>query len=231
MRTFRSRKGPFGERPFFTQDEIERTCVEALRATDLYPTRPEPIRIDRFIEKFFIVTPTYENLGPGILGVTKFGKRGVQAVIVSRTLDEENTRVSERRVRSTLAHEAGHGLLHAHLFALDESCVLFGERLASGPKVLCREEAAPGRAWYNGDWWEYQANRAIGSLLMPRALVDRAVDPFMVSVGSLGLKEMDRLRHKEAADHLSDTFDVNRAVAAIRLDELYAARSSTQQSL
>jgi hypothetical protein len=35
---------------------------------------------------------------------------------VSRFLEEQNTVPARRRVRSTAAHEAGHGLLHGPLF-------------------------------------------------------------------------------------------------------------------
>src|SRR3989441_11554119 len=69
----------------------------------------------------FRSTPTYEDLDKGVLGFTQFGRTGVQAIVVARALDEDGTRPAERRIRTTLAHEAGHGLLHAHLFALDRS--------------------------------------------------------------------------------------------------------------
>jgi hypothetical protein len=53
----------------------------------------------------------YEDLGAGILGLTKFGKKGVKEVIIAQYLDEQNSQSGERLIRSTIAHEAGHGLL------------------------------------------------------------------------------------------------------------------------
>ena len=108
------------ERPHFQLREIEETCSSELRKVGLYPSAPEAIRVDRFIEKRFNVTPRYEDLPDGVLGFTRFGKGVVVEIVVSRALDEGGTKVAERRLRSTLAHEAGHGLLHAYLFALGE---------------------------------------------------------------------------------------------------------------
>src|ERR1039457_2894087 len=120
MKTFRSESGPFAERPHFEPSEIDRICDDELRKVGLYPSLPEAIRIDRFVEKRFGVVPLYEDLPEGVLGFTKFGKRGVEAIVISAALDAEKGKVAERRVRTTLAHEAGHGLLHAYLFAIDE---------------------------------------------------------------------------------------------------------------
>jgi hypothetical protein len=38
--------GPFQERPFFKQEEIEDMCRTELAKWKLLPTEPEPIRID-----------------------------------------------------------------------------------------------------------------------------------------------------------------------------------------
>src|SRR6266480_1646754 len=128
MRSYRPKSGPFQERPYYETQEIERICEDALREVDLLPSSPSPIRIDRFIEKHFGVTPVYEDLEKGVLGFTEFGPNAVQSVVVARTLDEEGTKPAERRIRATLAHEAGHGLLHAHLFVLgNQSKPLFGD--------------------------------------------------------------------------------------------------------
>ena len=148
MKNFRPKSGPFQERPYYESHEIERICEDALRQVDLLPSSPSPIRIDRFIEKRFTVTPIYEDLDKGVLGFTEFGPKGVQSVVVARALDEEGTKPAERRIRTTLAHEAGHGLLHAHLFVLGkQSKPLFGDFTKSNaPKVLCRDipNTSPG---------------------------------------------------------------------------------------
>jgi hypothetical protein len=224
MKTFRSKSGPFAERPHFKPSEIDRICVDELRKEGLYPNSAEAIRIDRFIEKRFRVVPQYENLPDGVLGFTKFGKDGVEAIVISAAFDAEKSKVAARRVRTTLAHEAGHGLLHAYLFALGEKPLhLFDADSHSDHKILCRDvqgDERKARA-YDGRWWEFQANRAMGGLLCPSGLVLEAMKPYLVSTGSLGAVTVDEKRREEAARALAEIFDVNPAVTKIRINELY----------
>jgi len=65
MRTYRTNAGPVRERPYYKLREIEDICTEALRQVDLYPSTPEPVRIERFIEKRFGVHPEYGELPDG----------------------------------------------------------------------------------------------------------------------------------------------------------------------
>jgi hypothetical protein len=212
MKTFRSKSGPFSERPHFEPNEIDRICADELRKAGLYPSLPEAIRVDRFVEKRFGVVPQYEDLPEGVLGFTKFSKIGVDAIVISAALDAEKGKVAERRVRTTLAHEAGHGLLHAYLFALDEKPLhLFDADSHSDHKILCRDvqgEERKSRA-YDGRWWEFQANRGIGGLLCPRALVQVAMEPYLVTRGSLGAVTLDENLREVAVRALADIFDVN----------------------
>ena len=162
-------------------------CCDELRGVGLLPSSPEPIRIDRFIEKRFNVSPQYEDLPDGVLGFTRFGKNGVKAVVISAALDAEGGKVAARRVRTTIAHEGGHGLLHAHLFALDEIPLhLFDQDSHSGDQILCRDVHGDEKKAhrYDGRWWEVQANRAMSSLLCPRPLVQEAMKPFLVACGT-----------------------------------------------
>jgi hypothetical protein len=233
MRSRRTRGHSLRERPFYKDDEIERICEDSLRSVSLMPDLPSPVRIDRFIEKKFGVAPTYEDLPDGILGFTAFGTKGVQAVCVSRSLDDGG-KVGERRVRSTLAHEGGHGLLHAHLFGLQDCKPLFGDASdPTKPKVMCRDEAAGGTTGpgYDGRWWEFQANSAMGCLLLPKVLVERVLEPYFVSRGLLGLKNLDPDRRNEASRETSEVFNVNPVVAKLRLERLFPAASDRQLTL
>jgi hypothetical protein len=228
MKAIRSRSGPFSERPHFEPSEIDRICVDELRTEGLYPNSPEPIRIDRFVEKRFGIVPRYEDLPEGVLGFTEFSKKGVAAIVISAALDAEGGKVAERRVRTTLAHEAGHGLLHAYLFALEEKPLhLFDGDSHSDHQILCRDvqgEQLKSRA-YDGRWWEFQANRAMGGLLCPRALVQEALKPYLVPSGSFGGVALDQRRREEAVRTLAEIFDVNPIVTKIRVNELYAAET------
>jgi hypothetical protein len=235
MKTYRTRSGPFTERPYYKDQEIEGICLDELRAAGLYPATPAPIRIDRFIEKRFGVSPTYEDLGDGILGLTKFGSKGVQEVIVARSLDEDGGKPAERRIRTTLAHEAGHGLLHAHVFlSMSKEQSLFGDYTdPKAPKVLCRDVTGTTalRPGYDGRWWEYHANRAIGAFLLPRPLVYMALEPLMVKRGALGMSVLESAKRGEAVAVLTEVFDVNPAVAKIRLEDVYPAADENQLTL
>jgi hypothetical protein len=228
MKTYRPKSGPFSERPHFEPSEIDRICADELRKEGLYPNSPEAIRIDRFVEKRFNVVPQYEDLPGGVLGFAKFTKKGVEAIVVATALDAEKGKVAERRVRTTLAHEAGHGLLHAYLFALDEKPIhLFDADSHSDHKILCRDVQGGERKSraYDGRWWEFQANRAIGGLLCPKTLVQEALKPFLVPIGSLGAVSLDEKRRDEAVRTLADIFEVNSIVAKIRITELYPAET------
>lgn len=233
MRTYRSSRGPFSERPYFSESDIENLCTEELRKVSLLPAEPQPIRIERFIEKRFGITPLYEDLPNGILGFTRFTAKGVDSISVSRALAEEGEKVSERRINSTLAHEAGHGLLHVHLFAVGSQPErLFGDDFdPEVPTILCRDDKT-GRPAYDGRWWEFQANQTIGALLLPKALAHQAlVSKLLVSAGTFGLPRLNEKDRARAVELLADTFNVNPAVAKIRLEQLFPANESTQLTL
>lgn len=236
MKSYRTRSGPLAERPYYASSEIERICESELRSVGLWPTGPEPIRIERFIERRFGITVSYDDLPSTVLGWTKFGPGGVEAVVVARSLVEEAGRVSERRVNTTLAHEGGHGLLHAHLFRFgDQGYSLFPSGSdVEDCRILCREHEDEGKrrtAAYSGRWWEFQANLAMGALLLPAKLVTTCLEPVLVREGSFGLLRLNPSDHEPAARLLADTFDVNPIVARIRLAEIYPLGGDSQLTL
>src|SRR5271157_5588383 len=195
MKSFRA--GRTYKAPYFTPSQIDNVCCDELRGVCLLPSSPEPIRVDRFIEKRFKVSPHYEDLPDGVLGFTRFGKNGVKAVVISAALDAEGGKVAERRVRTTIAHEGGHGLLHAHLFALEEiPLYLFDEDSRSGDQILCRDVHGNDKKVhrYDGRWWEVQANRAMSGLLCPRPLVQESMKQFLSPVGLLGVEVLAETR-------------------------------------
>lgn len=213
MKVLRAQKGPFTERPYYELKDIEVMCVQELQSVGLYPQNPEPIRIDRFIEKRFNVVPEYEELEDGVLGLTTFGAKGVEKIIIAQSLDRESTKAAERRIRTTLAHESGHGLLHTHLFLLASKQPLL-DGFATSPQVLCRDVPVglTEKVSYDGRWWEYQANLVIGSLLLPRSLVMMALASF---ISSNGLSNREK-----AILEAAEIFNVNPIVAKIRINEI-----------
>jgi hypothetical protein len=224
MKTIKDKTGQFRNRTYYEAREIEDICTQELQALDLYPDSPQPIPIDRFIEKKFNVTHSYENLPSGILGYTKFAGSKVEQIIVAKSLDEAANLVADRKISTTLAHEAGHGLLHMDLFKASQSGPsLFGDE-DKKPQILCREVTGlevTDRKHYDGKWWEYQANMAIGALLLPRKLVFKSLEPLSVSVGMWGIRDLEQTKRAEAIILLSEIFEVNPVVARLRLQELY----------
>ncbi len=235
MKTLRAKTGPFLERPYFKSEEIERICIDELQAMKLYPGAPSPVRIERFIERKFNVTPIYDDLPKDVLGYTEFGENGVQAIVISRALSEEGTKTAEYRLNTTLGHEAGHGLLHSYLFALaSQSSPLFNDEDVSSTKILCRNQGEPAsgaRNRYDGRWWEYQANQCMSALLLPKPLVAMCMSSYLENQGVLGIAILPGTQREHAALHLADVFQVNPVVARIRIAELYPKIDEKQMVL
>jgi hypothetical protein len=226
MKEFPTKEGPFPLRLMYDLKEIDDICLGALREAKLLPAEPEAIKIDLFLEKYFEVPLVYEDLGEGIMGSTVFNSRGmVTGFTIAPWIEEDGTEVSDRRVRSTLAHEGGHGLLHSRLFMAEQTGSLFGDSFdAVRPKnFLCRSRdinpGATGQPRYDGQWWEWQANRAIGGLLLPKPLVLKLITPLLED-SSFG-KTLGALNRSKAEGAVSEAFDVNPVVARIRLQEMY----------
>ena len=230
MRESRTKEGRFPLRLFYEAREIDDICLDALRQSKFLPAAPEPIKIDIFLEKYFGVIVAYEDLGKGIMGSTVFNSKGaVTGILIAPWIEEDGTATAERRVRSTLAHEGGHGLLHPKLFIAEQTGDMFAH-LNPAPKTprnfLCRNSdispSASAIPKYDGQWWEWQANRAIGGLLLPKPLVRNLVTQFIEDTQfGPALKESCR---PQAEKTVAETFDVNPVVARIRLQEMFPAQ-------
>ena len=221
MRKVPTPSGRFAFQLYFDDvGEIDEICLEALKKQSLLAPTPTPVRIERFVEKQFRTTVRYEDLGPDNLGCTIFNSSGaVEAILVSRSLEEQNTTPARRRVRSTVAHEAGHGLLHGSLFIGDN----FLDRGKNQRRILCRSEdiLVETQSSYRGRWWEFQANQVIGSLLLPRPLMNAFLDQSGVKPDSSGRCNLTLSERESLAKKAAMTFDVNPIVVRIRLDSLF----------
>ena len=221
MRKYPAVSGPFEKALYFEQEEIEDVCETALMSVGLYPDNPSPIRIERFLEKKFGLSPEYADLPEGILGLTKFGPGGPEKVVLSMSLSDTEDKLSDRRIATTLAHEAGHILFHAELFQSHFKKYSEDERT-----VLCRDlPETSDRTLYKGRWWEHQANKAIGALLIPFGLLEKTVVPFLEATKKDKSKSqrpcLGPKQRQAAILRLSEIFDVNPVVAKIRLAETF----------
>ncbi len=212
---------------FSELDEIDRICLAALRQQNLLPEVPAPIRIDRFIEKQFGCPLTFDDMDPGFLGCCVFNPTGlVERIAIARFLGEDERPIAQRRVRSTYAHEAGHGLLHGCLFVEEQTPDLFTNHHEEKQRrrFLCRdgEVGQLSDRCYDGKWWEFQANRAIGGLLLPKLLVAEAVKPFAKVISPLGALVLEDSRREAAVHEVAAIFEVSQAAARFRLGEIFS---------
>jgi len=167
VKEYVDRRGRLPYRLWYEEAEIEEIVSRELRRAG-YPTLPgsRATDVEAFFELHLGLVPEYTWLPRGVLGATDFAADGGLRVQVSAELSNRAERdpAAEKLLRSTVAHEAAHVLLHRVLF-LKESSALFGG-LASRCE-LCRSVAFT-RPGYQGEWWEWQANRGMAALLLPR---------------------------------------------------------------
>jgi hypothetical protein len=227
MKERRDPTSPFGISLFFPGGEIDDICLKALKDNRCLPSEPGVVEIETFIEKQFGCAAEYEDLGAGVLGFTSFGTDGRVLRMGANSKLFEGGSSGARRARTTFAHEAGHGLLHALLFINPPRSELFppGTFDASNRQIMCREEDLFEKRAYDGRWWEVQANQAIGGLLLPKGLVRTAAAPFL-SPDGLGLLVLQDSKREEAARALAEIFEVNPAAVAVRLEQLWPKSSA-----
>lgn len=214
--------GPFPRTIYIPESRIERICVDALAACGLLPQQPEPIRIDRFVEKQFALSTNYENLqgrfGYGVMGACQFNRNGeVQQILVDVALGEDESKLGERRCRSTLAHESGHGLLHGEIFSeklrADEEVASFGivdgkvcgSVYAEGFACRAMDDPSPRK---NDEWWEIQANKAMAALLLPKSLVTAQLRQVCAN---------PKTDLQTACSSISEVFNVSLTMARLRI--------------
>lgn len=217
-------RDPFGKRLYYKKKEINRICCQALRETECLPAIPQPIEIELFVEKYFNCSVAYRSLDPGVLGCTAFDANGkVSMIAISRNLFDTGSG-DRRRAWATIAHEAGHGLLHGRLFVGEiEEHPLFEDHIdRRRRRILCRKDDLGNRSGgYHGKWWEWQANQAIGGLLLPTNLVLECLGPLLKPVGTMGVSTLPTPIPEEVVQLVATKFEVNPVVAQIRLSELF----------
>ena len=226
MKQKQANTGPFLRRIYYEQREVESLCSEALATAGLLPETPRPVRIDRFVEKHFHAEVRAIEMKPGVMGAIRFDEAGkVLGVFVSKEVEADTSNAGRRRWRSTIGHEAGHGLLHALLFAeklltdnsqYDFDAVSDGEGRVRRDGFMCRpEEGGTSRRY---EWWEFQANMAMSCLLLPWKLVTLEAEPYRAHFADAAPDCRDQIA-EAAAVALSETFDVNPVMIRYRLKD------------
>lgn len=236
MTTGNQAAGPFCRRLFLPESHIESVTRDMLASVGLLPEIPGPISIERFIYLAFGFEEEYDRLPKEIMGCAKFTREGLDRIVINRELAEQDDTGSRLRVRSTLAHEAGHGIFHSGIFKekinRDATTHLLGHgdsifRSVSNEGFMCRAEVGINEIT-RFEWWEHQANLAMSALLLPRHLITEAARQRLPAVLS-GSGEF-QTRITAAEREIAELFSVSRKMISIRLQNWWH-NQATQPTL
>jgi hypothetical protein len=220
MRTTRDPNSPWGHRLWFADHEFDEIMDEArLRARSSLITEGAGVDLDALLERVYQVVPDYVDLPDEVLGKTLFHPDGRCQVFIRRELADagEFDHGARHRLRSTLAHECAHIIIHGHLHLVDLATPsLFGDPPPETPKVLCRMGVVGSFRGYDGKWWEYQANRGMASL--EKRQVATLSEALGIGVGQEIIRDLRR------------TFDVSMDVTVYRLQELGSLPTNPDQA-
>ena len=236
MKRLRDKTGKFPVRLWFDEGEIDQLLEDELAKAGLMPTATAPaVDVEAFVEQHLglNVAPLPDNVSESVLGAIEFESGRPIGIFVRRDLLDEASqdRLAERRLRSTLAHEGGgHAVLHPPLFEVSSQIEMLSCN-APRRRHLCRGiDPIPGSAsGYSGEWWEYQANQAIGALLMPRTLFMQVLDS---QISSWGRERLHRPEIRVKVERmLSKAFNVSKEAVHYRIDNLGIVPEEGQEVL
>lgn len=203
VRWLRDASGRFPRRPHYEVTELESVCTDLLRELRRQRPRaePYPITVDDLsvlVEQHAADLDLYAELAPDLDGVTDFARHAKPRVRIAARLS--NSAPSHRRLRSTLAHELAHVVLHNFIWWFDPGVAYDPQALS--PKCVLRT--------VSGDWMEWQANYCASALLVPASAMPAVPEP--VWERSAAARALLR--------DVQTRFDVSAQLATIRLRQL-----------
>lgn len=195
------------------------------------------IDVDRVLLRSLQAEPDFVALEPNILGCTQFYPDGRFQIQISSSLADNavSDLISRRRLRTTLAHECGHVVCHRPLFMADTSTLSLFDHPANmnenQAKIICRTSNI-GNFHYKGEWWEYQANRCMASLLLPRELFLKYAKK-QISIGKFPTFEaaIETGNAMTIVRQLSEIFDVSQQAVFFRLSSMGFVPKEEQKTL
>lgn len=234
MRHYRTPGSILTERTYYSRAEIEKMASDELRAAQCWPAKPEPIALERYLQRRHGLEPEITELDPGLMGSADFTNPRQPVIRISTEIFNG----PKPRYRSTLAHEIGHLVLHASRF-LDEEFLRALELRRRGLHrgFACSAtdiDEAPRERVNKADplfHLEYQANLFMVAQALPRPLVRMCVAPWTRTTSLRGGERETILieAHREEAIHsVAKTFIVSRTMATFRLAELYGAPAAVK---
>ena len=212
--------GPFTQKIFLTETTIDRMALAALSETQLLPKIPGPVDIGQFCIRNWGWEVQYFDLGPDLMGQCAFSEAGVESIEINSRIWEDKSRVGRVRLRSTTAHEIGHGLAHKELFALKIRQERLQARLIRDKSNNAEEKlihACPGDQIVRPrkkEWWEIQANMLMRALLLPTPLLRQVVE------AGRGRYSPESYSIPPLTFEVAQIFDVSFQMARIAVEEM-----------
>jgi len=201
VRWLRDATGRFPRRPHYDAAELEAVCADLLLELRQLRRMGATVSVDDLsvlIEHHAADLDLFAELPAEFDGVTDFSRDAQPRVRVAARLSS-TTRMA-RRLRTTLAHELVHVVLHNFIWWFDPGLPCDAERLS--PRCALRARAV--------DWMEWQANYCAGALLVPASELGAPSAP--VWERSAGGRTLIRA--------VQGRFDVSAQLATIRLRQL-----------
>lgn len=219
MRELRDPHGRMPYRLWYDDREIDTIMEDELRRSGIARIGEAAVDVDAFIEGYLRITPEYVDLPAGVQGATDFFRDGsvrmrISAELAARAARQD--RGAEHLIRTTLAHEAAHVELHRLLF-LQQSEALFGSQPSR--RELCRDVRQVSSG-YTGEWWEWQANRGMAALLMPRSEIVRIAGPWTAAA----------LLDGKLVQAVARRFEVSTQAVCFRLDQIKGSSQNPRQA-
>jgi hypothetical protein len=216
MKMKRDLTGRFRERPHWEIAELEerseQTITSFLRERYGFDRIPVPtealtVLIERDAEDLDL-SATLSDQNYDVFGVTDFERGKKPRVRIARELWEQSWRLN--RLRTTLAHEYGHVMLHTWLYDRKDA--------PTGPQTCCWQSLLPTGGVV--DWMEWQAGYVSGALLMPESFIKRSVEAYFRKRPKNPPIAKDSREAGELQQRISLTFEVSPEAATVRLAKL-----------
>ncbi|MBV8714807.1 MAG: ImmA/IrrE family metallo-endopeptidase [Chloroflexi bacterium] len=172
VRWLRDASGRFPRRPHYEAAELESVCADlhAELRRIRPPTEQRTVTTDDLtvlIEHHAADLDLYADLPPGLDAVTDFASDVRPRVRVAARLSESAR--STNRLRTTLAHELAHVVLHNFIWWFPPDPGVAFDPAALSPRCALKARAS--------DWMEWQANYCAGALLIPAVAIADAQAP------------------------------------------------------
>jgi len=215
--------------PYIPEDQIEKLIEDELERSGLKPPILNPVlNLAQFIERHLMTTlDEYAELPQEVMGEVCFEFNKKPHISINRDLTENADNGDSLgvlgRLRATIAHEAGHVILHKSLFSFDEKdqVSLFSGDLEKDVRCFHRcLKRDLHRTSGSIERVEIQANIAMAALLMPKSLFIPLAKPLLKNAQRHGASHPNCKQADDMVHKLAQEFRVSHQAARIRLQKL-----------